>query len=131
MTGSCATFSKSLLFSSSSFLLFPECTLAVWISTCNTADVGSGDAKVRVALHLSKLPVRGLEDAKLNRIELWMGVTWKTGTCARDGGHNIPLTTTRLITGIRITRVWMGGAFLSTGQRLSINCCPFRLLISR
>jgi hypothetical protein len=64
-----------LLFSSSSLLLFPECMLAVWISTCNTADVGSGDAKVRVDFHLSKSPVRGLEDVILNRIELWMGVT--------------------------------------------------------
>src|ERR1700760_3310868 len=107
MTGSCATFSKPLLFSSSSFLLFPECTLAVWMSTCNTADVGSGDAKVRVALHLPKLPVRGLEDVILNRTELWMGVTCKTGACARDCGHNIPLTTTRQMTGSRITRVWM------------------------
>src|ERR1700678_1465348 len=124
MTGSCATFSKSLFFSWSSFLLFPECTLAVWISTCNTADVGSGDAKVRVEFHLSKLPVRGLEDAILNRIELWRGGTWKKGTCARDGGHNIALTTTRQMRGSRITRVWMREAFLSTGQGLIIpaNC---------
>src|SRR3984957_9641408 len=119
MTASRATFSKSLLLSSSSFLLFLECTLAVWISTCNTADVGSRDAKVRVASHLSKLPVRGLEDVVLNRIELWMGVTWKTGTCARDGGHNIALTSTRQMTGSRITRVWMRKALLSIGQRLS------------
>src|SRR5580698_3028568 len=103
MTWSCATFSKSLLFSSSSFLLFPERTLAVWISTCNTADVGSRDAKVRVAFHLSKLPVRGLEDVVFNRIELWMGVTWKTGTCARDGGHSIALISTRDMRGSRIT----------------------------
>src|SRR5580698_7385165 len=118
MTGACATFSKSLLFNSSSFLLFPECTLAVWISTCNTADVGSGDAKVRVEFHLSKLPVRALEDFILNRMELWMGVTWKTGTCARDGRHNNALATTRQMAGSRITRVWMRGAFLSTGQWL-------------
>src|SRR5690242_20499585 len=119
MTGSCAMFSKSLLFSLSSFLLFLECTLAVWISTRNTADVGSRDAKVRVAFHLSKLPVRGLEDFILNRMELWMGVIWKTGTCARDGGHNNALATTRQMTGSRITRVWMRGAFLSTFQGLS------------
>jgi len=58
------------------FSLFLECTLAVWISTRSEADVGSRDAKVRVAFHLSKLPVRGREDAVLNRTELWMGVTW-------------------------------------------------------
>src|SRR5271155_5062528 len=116
MTASCATFSKSLLFSSSSFLLFLECTLAVWISTCNTADVGSRDAKVRVAFHLSKLPVWGLEDVVLNRIEHWMGVTWKTGTCARDGTHNIALTSTRQMTDSRITRVWMREALLSTDE---------------
>src|SRR5580698_263055 len=127
MTGSCATFSKPLLFSSSSFLLFPECTLAVWISTCNTADVGSRDAKVRVAFHLSKLPVSGLEDVVFNRIELWMGVTWKTGTCARDGGHNIPLTSTRHMMGSRITRVWMREASLSTGQWLSYEAGSDRI----
>jgi hypothetical protein len=51
----------------------------------------------------------------LSRIELWIGVTWNTGTCARDRGHNIALTTTRQMTGSRITRVWMREAFLSTG----------------
>ena len=78
------------------------------------ADVGSRDAKVRVAFHLSKLPARGLDDAVLKRIELWMGVTWKTGTCARDSGHNIALTSTRQSTDSRITRVSMRAAFLST-----------------
>ena len=48
-----------------------------------------------------------------------MGVTWKTGACARDGGHNNALATTRQMTGSRITRVWMRGAFLSTFQGLS------------
>src|ERR1700722_16519684 len=119
MTGACATFSKSVLFSSSSFLLLMQCTLAVWISTWNAADVGSRDAKVRVAFHFSKLPVRGLEDVVLKRIELWMGVTWKTGTWARDGGHNIALTSTRQSTVSRITRGWMRDAFLSTRQRFS------------
>src|ERR1700722_12643492 len=121
MTGACATFSKSVLFSSSSFLLLMQCTLAVWISTCNTADVGSREAKVRVAFHLSKLPVRGLEDVVLKRIELWIGVTWKTGTCARDSGHSIALISTRQRTDSRISRVWMRQAFLSTRQRLSTN----------
>src|ERR1700743_3329960 len=123
MIGSCETFSKSVLFISSSFLLLLQCTLAVWISTWNTADVGSRDAKVRVAFHLSKLPVRGLEETVLNRIELWMGVTWKTGTCARDGGHIIALTSTRQRRGNRITRVWMRDAFLSTRQWPSTNSC--------
>jgi enoyl-CoA hydratase len=62
-----------------------------------------------------------------------MGVTWKTGTCARDGGHNNALATTRQMTGSRITRVWMRGAFLSTGQWLSVllpDQLPRRLLHS-
>src|SRR5215469_2273117 len=48
-----------------------------------TPVVGSVDAKVRVASHLSKVPLTGTDAFTANLIELSSVVILKTGTCAR------------------------------------------------
>src|SRR5215469_18444958 len=50
-----------------------------------TPVVGSVDAKVRVASHLSKVPLTATDAFTANLIELSSVVILKTGTCARLG----------------------------------------------
>src|SRR5262252_6536733 len=54
-----------------------------------TPVVGSVDAKVRVASHLSKVPLMATDAFTANLIELSSVVILKTGTCARLTDGNI------------------------------------------
>ena len=81
----------------------------------NTAEVGSREVKVKVAVHLSKLAVIGRDEFRLSRMELCTGVTSKTGAWARDSGESKAVTA-RQKTVRRMTEVWPQAGFLSIGK---------------
>src|SRR6204780_3291946 len=92
ISGLFLTSKKSLLFSLLFFIPLPVSTLSAWISTSNLPDETSADMNVRLAVHLSKVPLIDTDASTSNFMWLCTGVIAKTGTpagaCAKAAEEN-------------------------------------------